>query len=42
MLEAVKRYLLEKADLYLDEQAVFLHDDFGKLIPISSIGRALE
>jgi hypothetical protein len=42
MLEAVKGYLVEKTDLYLDEQAVFLHDDFGKLIPISSIGRALE
>jgi transposase len=42
MLEGLKEHLIEKSDLYLDEMAVFLHDEFGKLIPISSIKRALD
>jgi hypothetical protein len=33
MLEALREYLLEKPDRYLDEMAVFLWDEFGALIP---------
>lgn len=41
MLEALFDYLEEKPELYLDEMAVFLWDEFGTWAPTSSIRRAL-
>lgn len=41
ILEALCDHLQEKPDLYLDEIAVFLLDEFGKQAMTSSIRRAL-
>jgi transposase len=41
MLDALLEHLLEKPGSYRDEMAVFLYDEFGILISISSISRAL-
>jgi transposase len=42
MLEALCEYLLEKPDLYLDETAEFLYDEFNLLISTYTISRALR
>ena len=42
MVEALCEHLIEKPDLYQDEMAVFLWDEFRVLVSVSSIGRALE
>jgi transposase len=42
MLEALWEHLLEKPDQYLNEMAVFLWDEFGTLIPTSTISRTLK
>ena len=42
MLNALREYLLEMSDLYLDEMAVFLWDGFEVLATKSSISRALS
>ncbi len=41
MLAALHEHLLEKPGLYRDEIAVFLWDEFGVLVAVSSISRAL-
>jgi hypothetical protein len=41
MLDALCERLLEKHGLYRDEMAVFLYDEFGILVTVSSISRAL-
>jgi hypothetical protein len=41
MLEALCDHLLEKPGLYLDEMALFLWDEFGTSVTVSSIRRAL-
>jgi hypothetical protein len=41
MLAALHDHLLEKPGLYRDEIAVFLCDEFGVLVAVSSISRAL-
>jgi hypothetical protein len=41
MLDALCEYLLEKPELYQDEMAVFLWDEFEVLVTTHSIGRAL-
>jgi transposase len=41
MLTALREHLLEKPDLYLEEMAVFLWDEFEVLVAKSSISRAL-
>jgi hypothetical protein len=41
MLAALCEHLLEKPGLYRDEMAVFLYDEFGVLVAVSSISRAL-
>jgi hypothetical protein len=41
MLEALCEYLLEKPDLYRDEMALFLFDEFKTHVTPFSIGRAL-
>jgi hypothetical protein len=41
MLTAFREHLLEKPGLYRDEMAVFLYDEFGVLVAVSSISRAL-
>ena len=41
MLAALCDHLLEKPGLYRDEMAVFLYDEFGVLVAVSSISRAL-
>jgi len=42
MLEALKDHLMARPDAYLDEMAVFLWDEFGVHVPLSSIQRALK
>lgn len=42
MLEALCDYLLEKPDLYLDEMAEFLYDEFDVLVSRYTISRALR
>jgi len=42
MLEALCDHLLEKPELYLEEMAVFLWDEFEILVSTSSISRALK
>jgi hypothetical protein len=42
MLDVLRQHLLEKPDRYLDEMAVFLWDEFGTLIPTSTISRTLK
>lgn len=42
ILEALCDNLLEQLDLYLDEMADFLYDDFELLISTHTIGRALR
>jgi len=42
MLDALCEYLLENPDLYLEEMAVFLWDEFEVLVAKSSISRALS
>lgn len=39
MLDALREHLLEKPDLYLDEMAVFLWDEFSILVTTASIIR---
>jgi hypothetical protein len=41
MFAALCDYLLEKPGLYRDEMAMFLYDEFGIVVSVSSIGRAL-
>lgn len=41
MLDALRDHLLEKPDLYLEEMAIFLWDEFDTLVTTSSIRRAL-
>jgi hypothetical protein len=41
MLDALREYLLERPDRYLDEMAVFLWDEFDIRVTKSSISRAL-
>lgn len=42
MLEALYDHLLEKPDLYLDEMAEFLSDEFDVLVSTHTISRALR
>ena len=42
MVAALIRYLFEKPDLYLDEMAWFLWDEFQVSVSASSISRALK
>jgi transposase len=42
MLEALCEHLLEKPELYLEEMALFLWDEFEVLVSTSSITRALK
>jgi transposase len=42
MFDTLREYLLEKPDLYLNEMAVFLWDEFEVLVTKSSISRALS
>ena len=42
MLDALCDHLAEKPDLYVEEMAVFLWDEFGVLPSLSSIKRALS
>jgi transposase len=42
MLDALRERLLEKPGLYLDEMTVFLYDEFGVLVTISTISRSLK
>jgi hypothetical protein len=41
MLDALREHLLEKPELYQDEMAIFLYDEFNVLVTTSSISRAL-
>jgi hypothetical protein len=41
MLTVLLEHLLEKPGLYRDEMAVFLYDEFGVLVTVLSISRAL-
>jgi len=41
MLDALCEHLLEKPNLYQDEMAIFLWDEFEVLVTTFSIGRAL-
>jgi transposase len=41
MLEALCNHLLEKPDLYLDEMAEFLYDEFDVLVSTYTVSRAL-
>jgi hypothetical protein len=41
MLDALRERLLEKPGSYRDEMVVFLYDEFGILVTVSSISRAL-
>jgi transposase len=41
MLQVLCEYLLEKPDLYQEEMAVFLWDEFEAQVTVHSIGRAL-
>src|SRR2546429_8662725 len=41
MLDALCEHLLEKPNLYQDEMAIFLWDEFEVLVTTLSIGRAL-
>jgi transposase len=42
MLEALCEHLVEKPDLYLDEMAEFLQDEFEVLVSSYTISRALR
>jgi transposase len=42
MLEALREYLLEKPDQYLNEMVVFLWDKFEALVTTSTVSRALK
>jgi Winged helix-turn helix len=42
MLDALREHLLEKPGLYQDEMAIFLYDEFGVLVTIPNISRALK
>lgn len=42
MLNALCEYLLTKPDLYLDEMAIFLWDEFDTVVTTASIRRALK
>ena len=42
MLEALREHLFEKPDQYLDEMVVFLWDEFGVLLTVSTISRTLK
>jgi transposase len=42
ILEALYDHLLEKPELYLEEIAIFLQDEFEVLVSISSISKALK
>ncbi|OKO92776.1 hypothetical protein PENSUB_12761 [Penicillium subrubescens] len=42
VLEALCEFLLEKPDLYLDEMADFLHDEFELLVSTYTISRAIR
>ena len=42
MLDALREHLLENPGLYLDELAVFIHDEFDVLVTESTISRALK
>jgi hypothetical protein len=42
MLDALREQLHKKPDRYLDEMAVLLWDEFGTLIPTSTISRTLK
>lgn len=42
ILEALCDYLLEKPDLYLDEMAEFLYDEFDVVVSTCTISRALR
>src|ERR1700710_113869 len=42
MLEALCNHLLEKPDLFLDEMAEFLYDEFELLVSTYTISRALR
>jgi hypothetical protein len=42
MLKVLREYLLEKPELYLEEMAVFLWDEFDVFVSPSSISRALR
>ena len=42
MLDTLREYLLEKPDVYLDEMAVILWDQFEVLVAKSNISRALS
>jgi len=41
MVEALLYYLVEKPELYLDEMALFLWDEFRVIISLSTISRVL-
>ncbi len=41
MLEALFEHLLEKPELYQDEMVLFLWDEFGVIVTVHSISRAL-
>jgi transposase len=41
MLDALREYLLEKPEQYLDEMAVFLWDEFDVLVTTATISRTL-
>ena len=42
MIEVLYEHLRIKSELYLNEIAVFLYDEFGILLSISDISRALK
>jgi len=42
MLEALREHLFEKPDQYLNEMVVFLWDEFGVLLTVSTISRTLK
>ena len=41
MLSALLEHLIEKPDLFQDEMAVFLHDEFNVLVTTSTVSRTL-
>lgn len=41
MLSALLERLIEKPDLFQDEMAIFLHDEFNVLVTTSTVSRAL-
>jgi hypothetical protein len=42
MLEALREYLLENPNQYLDEMVVFLWDEFRVLVTVYTVSRALK